>query len=50
MDAIAGDSDRMGELVLAHADLAEKLFLQNLARMGIAKLRHELSIPIANDQ
>src|ERR1700730_9858685 len=41
MDAIARNANRMSELVLAHADLVEKLFFQNLARMRIAKLRHD---------
>src|SRR5580693_3666226 len=33
VDAIAWNADRLSELVLAHADLAKKLFFQNFARM-----------------
>jgi hypothetical protein len=41
VDAIARYTDRMRELVLAHANLDEEFFLQNLAGMGVAKLRHD---------
>jgi len=40
MDAVAGNSDPLGKLVLTHADLVEKLLFQDLSRMRITKLRH----------
>ena len=44
VNAIARHADRMSELVLAHADLVEDFFLQNLAGMGIAKLNHDCAL------
>jgi hypothetical protein len=40
MDAIAGDANPMRKLILTHPDLFQELLLENLARMGITKLRH----------
>src|SRR5579883_2350374 len=40
VNPVARNADRMSKLVLAHPDFAEKLFFENLARMGIAKLFH----------
>ena len=40
MDAVAGNSDPLGKLVLTHADLVEKLLFQDLSRMRITKRRH----------
>jgi hypothetical protein len=37
---ITRHADRLRELVLAHGDPVQEFFLQNLAGMGIAKLRH----------
>jgi hypothetical protein len=41
VDTIARHADRMSEPVLAHADLLEEFFFQNLPGMGIANLSHD---------
>ena len=43
MNAIARYTNRVSELVLAHADFFQKFLLQNFAGMRVAKLAHARS-------
>jgi hypothetical protein len=41
VDAIAGHTDSMSELILVHADRSQKCFLQNFAWVRITQRRHD---------
>ena len=50
MNAIGRHADRLGELVLAHADLIQKLCLEDFTRMWIVQLGHgHCPLVIIND-